>query len=114
MEDALQSFMEEENVQLLVAEVDGDVVGVHAGVVYADWFTDDLRADSFLVYVAKRAQGGLVGKRMVEMYEAWAFGCGAKKVTVGFASGGAVDRMGRLFERLGYARVGGIFEKETG
>jgi GNAT superfamily N-acetyltransferase len=113
MEDSILAFMEAGHIQLLVA-VDGDgIVGVHAGGCYADWFTDDLRADSFLIYVAKRARGGLTAKRMVKRYEDWAFGLGAKKVTVGFASGGDIDRMGGLLQRLGYDPVGGVFEKEA-
>lgn len=113
MRASLLSFMGHSDMQFLVAVRGGIVVGIHAGVVYSDWFTEDLRADSFLIYVGLSARGGFVGKSLVKRFERWAFARGSKSVMLGFASGGSTDRMGGLVELLGYSHRGGVYKKET-
>ena len=81
-------------------------------MVYYYPYSNTLVAADYIWYVIPKYRGGMIGVRLMKMFEEWAKGVGAVSVTTGSTSGIKSERGAKLLQRLGYNPVGMIMEKE--
>jgi GNAT superfamily N-acetyltransferase len=96
---------------LAVAEHDGKIVGFMSGWVYQLYFSKTLSAQNNLWYVLPEYRGGMIGVRLLKMFESWAFDKGAKILVGGTSSGISMPRSNKLIEKFGYEPVGSEYRK---
>ena len=86
-----------------VAEEDGILVGMIAGVPVEHFFSTDKYASDLVVYVAPEKRGSSALLRLVRAFEEWCFGTeGVREVTLGVSTGVHADATVRVYEKLGY------------
>ena len=108
--DVLAALAMDPRGLVLVAVVDGEVVGVFAAAVTPCWYSNcDMVSD--LVFVVGEAHRAKAGLRLLRQGNAWADGWESVGVVMlGVSSGGdAAEHSGRLYERLGFEFVGGNY-----
>lgn len=81
---------------------DEEIKGLLGGAIYPQFFSKGLTASELFVYVKPSARGGLIGKRLMDSFENWAFAMGASEIRVGVSSGIKQERTVGLYEKLGY------------
>lgn len=105
-------LIDREDGLVLVAEQDGELVGVFAGYTMEDWFGPDTVSGDFGLFIAPTRRGGLDAARMVRHYVQWARGRGVANPEIGISTGVHVDKTTRLYEAQGFVAVGPIMAYE--
>lgn len=108
-ESALRTFVSminDKNALVLVAEHDGEVIGMFAGVCLDHWCFAGKTASDLVLYVRSGRRGGLAGLRLVQSYVKWARDRGALRAYLSTSTGIEAERFAALFERTGFERVG--------
>lgn len=93
----------------LVAEKDGEIVGMFGAYVTPYEFGDERIAQDILVYVAPEHRGGMAFVRMIKAYVFWAKEKSAALVFLAQTTGVNQDLVANLYQRLGFTPVGGQF-----
>ncbi len=96
----------------LVAEVDGEVVGIVTGHIIHSIHDDDPIAQLTALVVAEKVRGSGVGSLLVSQIEEWAKANGAKRISL--TSGLQRHDSHDFYEHLGYERTGIRFGKKFG
>jgi GNAT superfamily N-acetyltransferase len=86
----------------LVYEKDEEIIGFCFGFVSPHFFGNDLTSGDFAIYVTLEHRKGMVGVRLIKAYDAWCRAKGVKEPLLGVSAGITPDRIGQLYERLGY------------
>jgi len=101
-------------VTMLVAEVDGRVVGMLVGTLTAPWFAPStVMAAELAWWVQPEARGTTVAVRLVKEYEAWAINHGAQIIAMSSLNNGEAERVANMLRRMGYAQSERTYTKET-
>ena len=95
----------------LVVERDGDITGFCCGYVAPHFFGNDLTSGDLAIYVVPDHRGGMMGARLVKAYDAWCSEKGVSEPLLGVSAGIKPDRIGQLYERLGYTEKYTIYKK---
>lgn len=100
--------------QLFILSVDpsGEVVGMlwaFCGPVLP-WSPAPIAMDQ-IVYVKPDKRGTKHGLQLIQEYERWAVEMGAAEVRLSIASGIHEDKSGKLYEKLGYDRLGSQYRR---
>lgn len=95
---------------LWVHESGDEIDGVLAGFVAECWFSHIKIAGEFGLFVYPDRRGGIAAVRLVEAFKRWATEQGAWEITLGISTGVRMVETGRLYERLGFECVGGIYK----
>lgn len=101
-----------QNMLVVVAEDRGQILGLVAAFLDKPYFSEDLVVYDHIWFVGKHGRGSAVGPRLLKHLSEWGRLCGAKAVFVTLGSDVKQDRVGKLVERLGYARLGGYYRKD--
>lgn len=88
----------------MVAVVDNELVGVMLGDVYTPWYTEDLLGIDYTLYVKPEHRNGMIAFKLITAFKKWAIASGAKQVRCGVGTG--INKVGRLYEKLGFKNVG--------
>lgn len=96
----------------VVAEINGRVVGMMAGLVTCPNCSYDLMAVDVNMYLRPEARGTTAGARMVQAYVEWAQAKGAKQITVGVTAGIDNDKAIEFYEALGFHQDGARLSME--
>lgn len=94
---------------LLVAELEGRVVGGFLGMVADHWCLDTKLATDFALYVEPGRRGGIQAARLVKAYREWAQGRGAPEPELGITTGVNEAATARLFQSQGFRPAGQLF-----
>lgn len=86
----------------LVADDDGELVGMFLGVAQEQYFGDDIQTTDLLLYVKPEARGGRAMLKLVRAYEAWAEDLGATDIILGVSTGVHAKQTVHIYEKLGY------------
>jgi GNAT superfamily N-acetyltransferase len=86
----------------VVAEVDGEIVGFGAGYVAPHFFGHDLTSGDLAIFLTPEHRNGMVGVRMIKDYVRWCEERGVKTPALGVSAGIKPERIGKLYERLGF------------
>lgn len=95
---------------LVVAEKDGDVIGGFAGYIVEHYFARTKVASDFGLFISPDFRGGMSAPRLLKAYIDWAKENGAVMIQAGITTGVHVEESTRLYERLGFAPAGQLFE----
>lgn len=97
---------------LLVAVVDGAVVGaIGAGVLPAWWNTRTIVSQELLWYVSPQHRKG-VGRKLIEAFEAEAIARGARLIGMSAEQGLRSTALNRLYRQRGYSLSETMFWKD--
>lgn len=97
---------------VLVAEVEGAVVGMFAFHVDQYFFGHDAFASDVVMYIAPKHRCGSLFPRMVAAFEKWADEFGVKEKLLGVSAGIDTGRAVAVLERLGYVQCAtGLMKK---
>ena len=75
---------------VFVAEVRGEVVGGMAGAVTEQWFSNDLIAYDYSIFVEPSKRNGVIAVRLIQTFKEWARIKGAKQIYMGIGTGSAL------------------------
>lgn len=93
-------------------EVDGAIVGVSIGLLGKHPITGDVIMTELVWYVTPSHRGKTPGGLMLlKFLENWGRERGAVRFFAGFAQGLNEERMGELYEGLGYTRMETMYQK---
>jgi len=95
----------------LVAERNSEIIGFCVGYVAPHFFGNDLTSGDLAIYVTPEHRKGMVGVRLIKSYDAWCSDKGVSEPLLGVSAGITPDRIGRLYERLGYTEKYTIYKK---
>lgn len=98
---------------VFVAEHDGGVVGGIACGVTERWFNDTRVAFDYALFVRKGSRNGIIAMKLVSAFTRWASAFGITTVTAGIVTGVHPDATARMYEALGFDRVGLVLEAKV-
>lgn len=97
---------------VFVAEVRGEVVGGMAGGVVDQWFSNDLIAYDYSLFVEPSKRNGVIAIRLIQTFKEWAKLKGAKQIYMGIGTGVSVEGTTRLYESQGLRSIGPLLMME--
>jgi len=83
-----------------------DLVGCVIGLTFVPPYSERVVAGDYIWYVRPEYRGGMVGVRLLRMFENWAVDAGAAQILTGATSGIKSERGAALLERLGFVPTG--------
>tara|TARA_R100001163_G_C4943478_1_gene114266 strand:- start:176 stop:631 length:456 start_codon:yes stop_codon:yes gene_type:complete len=92
---------------------DHRLVGVMLGAVQPEMWTQARVGVDIIWYVAPEARGGPAGLKLIRQFEKWCKSKGAEYIQMEVKAGIDNDRVGELYQRLGYQPAGGAYIKEA-
>ncbi|QXI40437.1 GNAT family N-acetyltransferase [Pseudomonas xantholysinigenes] len=98
---------------VFAAEVDGQVVGGFAGAITEQWFSDDLLAYDYSIFIEPGKRHGIIALKLILAFQNWATAKGVKEIHMGITTGMNVEGTSRLYKRLGFEYVGPLFKMEV-
>lgn len=104
--------IKDDNSEVFTAWDGNELVGCLIGLAIYYPYSNTLVAGDYLWYVVPEHRGGMVGVRLMKMFESWARDVGAVHICTGATSGIRSDRGLALLERLGFSPVGTIVQKD--
>lgn len=87
-------------------------IGFLVGVTFQPFHRRGIVASQIFCYVEPRARGGLAVRRMHQALDKWAQLNGATQIHTSTTNSRYAARTSKLFEKLGYRRVGSTHMKE--
>lgn len=102
--EVLTKLIESDSAIVLIAEAEGNAVGLLAGVVAPTWFQKTKYvAQELAWWVDEEFRSSLVGVRLFMAFEEWAKLTGAESIIMSSIETGS-DNTGRFLERTGYKK----------
>lgn len=98
---------------VLVAEKEGQVVGWLGGGIAEQFFSSQLMAFEYGLFVAPEHRGGSAGPRLARTFIDWAKDHGAAVINMGITTGVHAERTGALYSRLGLQLTGQLYSMEV-
>ena len=96
------------NAVILIAEKDGEIVGMLCASMKTCWFSDKTFASEDLFYVAPEHRGSRAGYMLMKALLAWGEEQGAHHCAAGVATGTG-EGAERLYKHFGMKHVGGNY-----
>jgi len=100
---------------ILVLAVDDnnplDIIGFTLGSIGPHYFSDDIIARDYALFVRADARGMMAARRMVKEYERIAKQKGAKLSILGAVTGVNPERKLGFFQAIGYEHIGNVCSK---
>jgi len=90
-----------------------DLVGCVIGLTFVPPYSERVVAGDYIWYVRPEYRGGMVGVRLLRMFEDWAVDAGAAQILTGATSGINSKRAAALLERLGFVPTGTALYKDV-
>lgn len=95
---------------LLVAERDSMLTGAVAAVICPHWFSDELVATEYGVFILPEHRGGMAAARLVRAYVGWAKEQGARLIQCGISTDVHHEETAALYQALGLKQFSIGFE----
>lgn len=90
---------------------DGEIDGGMVGYMGNPWFSGERVASELALFVVPGKRGGMAAWYLLSEFGAWAENQGAKEITLAITTGVKVEETGRMYQRLGFEQVGGVFKR---
>ena len=94
---------------VFVKELAGRIIGMFWGMVEEHFFGTSLRSFDLILYVHPDHRTGRTGLALLKAYIAKAKELGAVDIMIGNTTDIDADKVGRLYEAVGFKRVGGLY-----
>jgi ribosomal protein S18 acetylase RimI-like enzyme len=101
--------LDNDDILWVVAESEGKLVGMLGASVQDIYFAEGRAAHDYLIYVTPDRRGSSAFHRLVAEYAEWAM-TRADEIFISVSNGS--EETLKLFDRLGFKRMGGIFKLE--
>lgn len=98
---------------VLVAEKNYQVIGWLGGGIAEQFFSHQLMAFEYGLFIAPEHRGGSAGPRLAKEFIRWATEHGAAVINMGITTGVHAERTGELYSRLGLTRSGLLYSMEV-
>lgn len=109
----LKRLMENTNALVLVAEIDGEMVGITACLLYPLYFSPNYHvAQELWWYLTPEARGNGIGKKLFEAMEAWARSKEAKALFMIALEDERAPMMHKVYVNAGFRPLEKTFIKE--
>ncbi|WP_341867352.1 GNAT family N-acetyltransferase [Herbaspirillum rubrisubalbicans] len=89
---------------VLVAEVDGEIIGGIAAIATSHWSSTDVVAEEVSFFMKPEHRGSLAAARLICCMKKWAELKGAVWLHAGTSTGVNPERTAQLYEKLGFTR----------
>lgn len=100
------------NAVTLVAERNGELLGVLAGAIVPDWFGMNSIACDLTFYVPPEHRGGRAALLLLRHFETWARMRGAAVACLGISTQIKAESTLGFYEKMGYELVGHTLSKD--
>jgi len=108
----VESALDNENMIVLVAEDDGELIGITAAIAYPMYFNPaKLVAQELWWYIKPDARGGTASKLLFQEIEKWGMSKQAAAMFMVALDNDRVETMVKLYGRLGYTPTERAFVK---
>ena len=97
----------------LVAEVEGNLVGVFIATVTWPWFSEEQITKDRALYVVPEYRKNNIAQKMIKQYLIWAEKYGVEAVMAADSSGVDIGGVKHLYENEGFDVVGHVFRKRV-
>lgn len=94
----------------LVAEQEGEIIGMLGAHITDDLWGPDKVAGDYLVYVVPEQRGTSAAVRLIKAYIAWAEENGAADIYLRQSTGVDIERTAEFYGRIGFDMVGHTFK----
>jgi GNAT superfamily N-acetyltransferase len=94
----------------LVAESDGSIIGMIGGYLIDYYFCNETLVNDEVLFVKPDHRGGMTAVRLIDRLRQWAKDRGARELCLGISTNVRIEATGKLYERLGFTHVGGIYK----
>jgi GNAT superfamily N-acetyltransferase len=94
-----------------VHERDGEIDGGMVGYMAEAWFSRARVAAELALFMRPDKRGGVAAWYLLSEFSAWAENQGAQEITLAITTGVKVEETGRMYQRLGFEQVGGVFKR---
>ena len=99
-----------EHYCVYVVEHDKHLIGLLVAQVMEYFFCRELLCDDLLLFVERDQRGSAAALALVRAYLDWSRQMGAREARIAISTGIDIDKTGAFLERLGFARVGGVYK----
>jgi GNAT superfamily N-acetyltransferase len=101
------------NLLCVVAVKEDMIVGILAASANPTYFSCDRTASDILIYVLPKHRGSWAFFVLCSEYLRWAKESGAKIIFLSNTTGYEPEKVGKLYQKLGFEQVGGIYRQEV-
>lgn len=102
-------LIESDNGLMIVAEMEGEIVGGFAGIVNEPFFSEDVVANDIGLFLIPYARGSTLAARLVKHYLAWAK-TKTEQIQLGISTGVHMEKTADLYAALGLVEYSRGFE----
>ncbi|MBD9459116.1 GNAT family N-acetyltransferase [Pseudomonas sp. PDM05] len=95
-----------------VAEIRGEVVGGLVAGVIDQWFSNDLIAYDYTLFIDPSKRHGITAIRLIQAFKEWAKIKGAKQIYMGIGTGVSVEGTTELYQSQGFRNIGPLLMME--
>ena len=95
----------------LVAEIDGAIIGMIGGTIMDYYFCHEVLVADEILFVRSDHRTGMAALALIRGLQKWATHQGARELCLSVSSSVNYEATDKLYERLGFNRVGGVFKK---
>jgi GNAT superfamily N-acetyltransferase len=99
---------------VFVAVADEAPVGMLAGSISEYYFCDERIASDTFLFVTPEHRSWSAAVGLIRAFRDWATALGARELCLSISSNVRVERIAKLYERLGLSFVGGTFKQRLG
>lgn len=110
LEHLLGALIDSPDGFVMVADLEGELVGVMAAMVSDHWMAVERMASDFGLFILPGYRGGTSAMRMVRAYLEWARARGAAEITLGISTDVQSEQTARFYQSLGLRQFGFLFE----
>lgn len=94
-----------------VHERDGEIDGGMVGYMTEAWFSRAKVGAELALFMRPDRRGGVAAWYLLSEFNAWAEQQGAQEITLAITTGVKVEETGKMYQRLGFEQVGGVFKR---
>ncbi len=94
-------------------EKEGEIIAWMAGGISEQWFSHQLVAFEYGLFVAQSQRGGTTAMRLLRKFKQWAVKNGAHLINLGITTGVHEDKTGGMYERMGFVKTGSLYVMEV-
>ena len=96
-----------------VTAKDGVITGVLVAAAIPAYFSDEITASDLLIYVLPEHRGSRAFYMLCLSYVGWARAKGARLIFLRNSTGIESEKVGNIYQRMGFEHVGGIYRMEA-
>jgi len=106
-------YIRDPNRLIVLAELDGQILGLYAGYVSKYYFSEELVANDIAWFVVKEKRGSSIGLKLLTIFERWALSKGVSEIRIKYSTDINPKAFDSLMYKLCYSNVGANYRLEN-